>query len=555
MPGVTVAADQTQTVNQTMTKRLKEITRVTARSSGGAFQPSQTTDTYTVTAKQAEQVLGNNINLSESQLIASLPGAMLDSSGYPVIRGGRENEESFQFEGIPYTDAFTNQFVNTLSLPGLGLQNAQLTPGIGDASQDNQGTGTLNLVVKRGSFPGFANVEGAVGTPSFRHSLNVEYGFASPNGRISDYVSFAGRNFSPVYVNSDLSVNRFVKLNLESDREFINNLVFRFGNENRQSLQFFADLADHHFLYGAANPNIFFANNDPYYQRLAYIYSGGLLSRGQNGTIAGLTPLDPYQTGQNETLGQANREAEAYYQPNASFKLQYTNNLNSSTFLSLMAYKTNAVVDFSFPEPGYGFANSFFSQQGGQTSGTKLDITKQLGDKNLLKIGAALAYLHPVYDQPSTKTGVLNTIFSPNAEFLDFLPADNNCPTGTNSDCGYLAANGVAPGTRIPVGYENAVSNRTDSAVYFNDTFTPNDKLKIDAGLRLNKTVVHADLPLGIDPATCEYYLPAVTYTPPVDANGQPTTAVPGNCGTATFHNGSDYFQPSVLQPTIAASY
>lgn len=558
IPGVTVAADQTQTVNQALTKRLKEIYHVTARAAGGAFQPSQTTDTYTVTAKQAQQVLGNNVNLSESQLIASLPGAMLDSSGYPVIRGGRENEESFQFEGIPYTDAFTNQFVNTLSLPGLGLQNAQLTPGVGDASQENAGTGTLNLVVKRGSYPAFANVELAAGMPSFRHSLNAEYGFATPDGRISNYMTFAGRNFAPTYVNSDASVNRFYKLGLESDREFVNNLVFRFGNQNRQSLQFFADLADHHFLYNDASGLVPFASADPYYRRYAGLYSGLFYGAPlSNQQVGNLTTLDPYQTNQDELLAQAHANPYAYYQPNASFKLQYTNNLNSSTFLSLMAYKTNAVVQFAFPEDGVGpFNFNAELQQGGQTMGTKLDITKQLGDKNLLKAGASFAYLHPTYDQPWTKYGVFNTIFSGNAEYLDFLPADANCPTGNPGDCGYLARNGIPAGTRIPPSYENAISNRLDSSIYVNDTFTPNDKLKIDAGLRLDKTVIHASLPsMGINPATCEYYLPPVSYTPPVDASGNPTTAVPGNCGSATFNTGAQYFQPTVAQPVIAVSY
>ena len=562
-PGISVAADQTQTQNAALTKQLVTIAKVTARSSGGAYQPSQTSDTYTVTAKQAEQVLGNNINLSESQLIASLPGAMLDSSGYPVIRGGRENEENFQFEGIPYTDAFTNQFVNSLGLPGQGLQSAQLTPGVGDASSENSGTGTLNLIVKRGSYPGFANVEAAVGTPSFRHSLNAEYGFASPDGRISDYMSFAGRDFSPTYLHNVNDIGRFYHLRLESDREFVNNLVFRFGNQNRQSLQFFSDFADHHFLFGPNNLNALpFASADPYYQLYARIYSGAFYGAPlTSNQVASLTPLDPYQTNQNESLGQANREPFAYYQPNASFKLEYTNNLNSSTFLALTAYKTNAVVQFSFPLYGVGpfnFASDL--QQGGQTTGVKLDLTKQAGDKNLIKVGGSFAYLHPIYDQPWTKFGLFNTIFSGNAEFLDFLPADNNCPTivsgGSPTDCGYLATQGVPAGTRVPNSYENAISNRLDSSIYINDTFTPNDKLKIDAGLRIDKTVIHADLPsLGINPATCEYYLPAITYTPPVDANGNPTTAVPGNCGSATFNSGKEYFQPSVAQPILAVSY
>ena len=83
----------------------------------------------------------------------AVPGASLDSSGYPTIRGGRENEQGFQFEGIPYTDAFTNQFVVTLATPAFGLLSVQLTPGAGSAAFGNNGTGSLNLISRKGSYP------------------------------------------------------------------------------------------------------------------------------------------------------------------------------------------------------------------------------------------------------------------------------------------------------------------------------------------------------------------------------------------------------------------
>ncbi|MFN2449660.1 MAG: TonB-dependent receptor domain-containing protein [Candidatus Baltobacteraceae bacterium] len=561
-PGVAVFADLTATASASMTKELRTIAKVTSRSAGGAFQPNQTVDTYTVTAAQANQILGNNINLSESQLIASLPGASFDSSGYPVIRGGRENEESFQFEGIPYTDAFTNQFVNTLSLPGLGLQSAQLTPGVSNATFASQGTGALNLIVKRGTYPGFATGQLAVGEPSFRHSANFEWGWATPDGHWSNYMSFAGRNLAPQYRYNSLDIGRFGSTQMESDREFINNLVYRFGKNNGQSLQVFADVADHHFYegYGGYGATCF-ASCDPAFLRNASAFTGIDFpncygTSNTAGSIAGngatncadilsIVPLDPYQRSASETLAQANRNYETYYQPNASYKLQYTNNLNSSTYLSVMAYKTNAVVIFDFPEGSgtnpFGF-NSHL-QQGGQTTGGKIDLTKQLSEKHVLKLGGNFAWLHPVYDQPWTTFGFWNGVFG-NGEVYDFLsPAQG----GT----GYLAANGIPAGTRMPPSYESANSNRQDFGVYLNDTWTPNARLNVDIGVRMDGTNQKFNFPVGMN-ANCEFYYLPTSITAPADPSGIRT---PGDCGTATFDVGNNKLRPRVVQPVMAVSW
>ena len=93
---------------------------------------------------------------------------MADSSGYPVIHGGREYEEDFEFEGIPYVDAYSNQFTNSLAIPTGGVQLLQLTTGAGDASQPGGGTGAFNVVAKRGTYPGYAQVAARRRWPRFR---------------------------------------------------------------------------------------------------------------------------------------------------------------------------------------------------------------------------------------------------------------------------------------------------------------------------------------------------------------------------------------------------
>src|SRR5215472_4428422 len=191
--GVSVFADQATRADARLPRGLRTIATVPVRAMAGAYQPTQTVDTYTVTSQTINSIQGNSMNISETNLITSLPGASADSSGYPTIRGGRENEEGFEFEGIPYVDAFTNQFTNTLATPGLGLASAQLTPGAGNASFGNNGTGSLNLLAKRGTYPGYANAQVAVGGPGYFHGLNVEYGTAGQDGRWSEYFAFAGQ--------------------------------------------------------------------------------------------------------------------------------------------------------------------------------------------------------------------------------------------------------------------------------------------------------------------------------------------------------------------------
>ncbi|MGZ3496690.1 MAG: hypothetical protein ACXWNK_00770 [Vulcanimicrobiaceae bacterium] len=53
-----------------MRKSLRTIANVRSRSAGGAFQPNQTADTYTVTSAQIAAIQGSPVNISEKNLLA-----------------------------------------------------------------------------------------------------------------------------------------------------------------------------------------------------------------------------------------------------------------------------------------------------------------------------------------------------------------------------------------------------------------------------------------------------------------------------------------------------
>jgi hypothetical protein len=494
--GVTINPTITTTVNTTMSAQLKTIGSVTTRSSGvSAFQPQQPQDTYSVNANQIQTILGKSHAVSETELIISLPGASLDSSGYPVLRGGRENDEGFQYEGIDYTDAFTHQFVNSLALNG--VQNFQLSPGAGDASVGNVGTGQINATVKRGTFPAFGSFEGDLRSPNFDHAFDGEYGWATPTGSISSYTSIqaeneafgcgaAGTNCN--YVGDQLAEN------YTTARDFIENAVFKFGKNKNQSLQLFYQNEQYEFYL-----NTMFQNPQtlPYrVDQADYLaYASGQLGISP-GEWAAIEPFEYGQTAETQLIG---RPAFSYNQPNATIKLQYSNNLSASTFMTVKAYRVNATVIFDGPysaQPcqGLGLNCDDTSLQGGLRSGVAADFTSQIGTKHLLGFGAKYEFVHPIDTYQSSSLGSTAIAFS-GIDPYDFLsPSTPSCVGAPPGLCGYLpGAVGLNPldpnaDVRMPDYNQSPVANRHDLGYYIQDQFQASDKLKITAGLRIDQS-------------------------------------------------------------------
>jgi Carboxypeptidase regulatory-like domain/TonB dependent receptor len=492
--GVNVFADQVANVTQTLARSLVTIGRVTARSQTGAYQPTQTQDTYSYGASQIDTQLGKSDQVSESSLIFTLPGASRDSSGYPVIRGGRENEEGYEYEGIPYTDAFTNQFVNSLALNG-GVSQLQLTPGAGDASTGNNGTGTLNLIAKRGARPAFGQIDLEALVDPYSHHLQAEYGFATPNGRISNYIGFLGTRDATQLGQwgtpaANISAGTFYGRSFQSSNDLTDNFFYKFGRDNNQSIQIFYENEQDDFFanYGGIS-TLCFETCDKFALANLNAFNLGLLSTQQ---IQAVTGLDPYQTSPTQMLNRY----DASYQPNDTFKVQYSNNIDASTFVTAKFYKVNAVTTFDEPNPGQTYI-SYVALQGGQSTGFTLDGTKQLNSKNLLKIGGQYAFLHPVFNYANPEYGelALSGFGSGAFEVFDFLPPSEPSGGGCYSyyvgvpTCGYIY-NQFNPNNepRIPDFLETTGTNRQDYAGYLNDTFTASDKLKIDLGIRVDGT-------------------------------------------------------------------
>lgn len=492
--GISVFQDNVARVDEALNKALRTIGRTTARGTSGAYQPTQTQDTYTVNSAQIETVNGRSFNTSESNLLTSLPGASLDSSGYPVLRGGRENESGYSFEGIPIADSYSNQFQNSLSVVGIG--SFQVVPGAGNATIGNAGTGSINYTAKRGTYPAFGSIEAEVQNTPFTHQFTFEYGFATPSGNLSNYVSFIGQRngfqYGPRGLRSVDNGTFSTGTNDTTENNFVDNFVYKFGKDKSYELQgLYQNQVDRFGSnYGGGIGTLHDPLSDP------YLLSGITLS--SIPAFLGFTQAE-FNNTYASLPGHPNGALlpqSATFQPNEVYKVQLSHNFDPSTFLRLAYYGVNAITTFDLPD-----YNNFggYELQGSDRTGVSADFTKQLNSRNLLQIGGKFEYQKPTfaiesYDDAAEATGGLGPFFgigtAKGFEFPDFLsPTDANCATtlanlGLTAKCGYLSRFFGANVPKIPLYDRTSQVDRGDFALYINDQLTASDRLRFELGVR-----------------------------------------------------------------------
>ncbi|MGA9945898.1 MAG: TonB-dependent receptor [Candidatus Cybelea sp.] len=201
LTGVSIFADQLQTIRVTLAPSLRTIAHVTARSSMDLVKSGTTSDVYSVnsTVAQAAAGLGGGGNLNNAySAIASVPGAYVPANqqGWNqvvYIRGGNFDQVGYEFDGVPVNRSFDNYPGSTAG--SLGQQELQVYAGGGTAGESASGlAGFINQVIKTGTFPGYATVNGGVGSTTYYHNLQVEAGGATPDRMFSYYVGIGGYN-------------------------------------------------------------------------------------------------------------------------------------------------------------------------------------------------------------------------------------------------------------------------------------------------------------------------------------------------------------------------
>jgi hypothetical protein len=199
--GVSVFADQSQSIPIALQKSLKQIARVTSRSSLSPVRPGTGTDVYSVNPglTSAASTLGGGGGLNSAySAIAAMPGSYVPPNQVGVnqtvyIRGGYPDQIGYEYDGVPINRSFDNYPGNAETT--LGQQELQIYAGGGEADANATGlAGFINQVIKTGTYPGFAVGGLALGTPTFYHDARIEAGGSTPDRLFSYYVGVSGTN-------------------------------------------------------------------------------------------------------------------------------------------------------------------------------------------------------------------------------------------------------------------------------------------------------------------------------------------------------------------------
>ncbi len=496
LSGITITGDQNVSLsNLKLSKSLKTIGAV-RRTISSAYQPGQTTDSITVAGDRIDAATGKSQSTDERALVTSVPGATLTNSGAISIRGGLTSEVGYQFDGIPYSDPFLQQNESSNRFNGLG--SLQVVEGAGDATQGNVGGGVVNLVPKRGAYPGFGNLDLEIGGPNYNHSLAFEGGIASQNGRISDYFSYSGSRSAP-YVGpfgaNTASLATYYTPNYQTNDDFVNNFIFKFGKDSNQSLQVLYQnrlFRDYGYSGGTTNQEYYLydpavidqANTAPnFFQQ--YLGATAGLAYFQN-HVLGLLPGTPTSASAAQNLYGYQYAAV----PTSALKLEYDFNISQNLLLQARYYNSNSISVENGAVGGAigGNTEPTVSITGGQRSGLIADLIDQTGTKNTITFHVEYSNIDPQFTEsdPESIVGLLgNGTVGQTASLADFLPLVNGqCPVQGGCYLSSYFPNGVP---RVPEGGINYHGSLfQDSAVALRDQFHATSRLNFDVGARVD---------------------------------------------------------------------
>jgi hypothetical protein len=196
--GLTVFADQVQQIALVAPRALKII--ATQHTTAAALvKPGVGGDLYNITPaqQQASAALGGGGNLNNAySAISAVPGIMTPTGGagweqMVVIHGENPYTTGYEYDGVPINRAF-DQYIST-NFTNLGLQELQVYTGGGPVSISSSGiSGFINQVIKTGTYPGYASLQGGIGGPTFYHEAEFEAGGSTPDRNFSYYVGLSG---------------------------------------------------------------------------------------------------------------------------------------------------------------------------------------------------------------------------------------------------------------------------------------------------------------------------------------------------------------------------
>ncbi|HEV3154690.1 MAG TPA: carboxypeptidase-like regulatory domain-containing protein [Candidatus Baltobacteraceae bacterium] len=586
-PGVAVFGDETDSVGVIrMNASLRTIVHVNARARSGAYQPTQTQDVTTISGQRITQALGSATSKNETNLILAAPGAMQDSQGNITVRGSLNVELGYQYDGVNFTNPFFDGNAGSGynetgsgylgNITGGSGGSLQVVSGSGDATQGNIGAGVINIVPPRGTYPASGLLSAAVSEPFYGHDFDVNYAWATPNNRFSDFFSYDGIRSVPQYAPYGVdasTIGQYYGLSSVTHDDIQNNFVFRFGHNNNMAFQWLNRSSDERQYgnYGGLQQATYYPYNPiaaaPYVQACGFI-GGGPCFPGVTDASGNVlqTPAQEYAAttflfpGVPSTNILPTQDEEVADTPLAFNKLGYTWNINPTTFLNLNyanLYNQNIAHGYT-----NGSFTPFLIENGGQRVFGDMELTHQFGQNHTTTLAVRYEDDLPRWHQEGyfqLDTMGLGSLYNavagigyPSADDFYVPPnqgqpvsAANPCPTvpflGTPGSCyvySYMLAhglwNGLASMPRIPtqgLDYHHTIFH--ESGIGLRDQWTVNSRLHLDYGLRLDAD----NLDWGANP-----------YNTSPTALSNPSDVNPSGLN-------NDFLRPRIFQPRFAASY
>jgi hypothetical protein len=506
VPGVTVIGDQSTSVGVlSLATRLTTIGRVQARSISNAFQPTQTTDSYTINQSQILQSTGKAYSTNENSALLSVPGVTLTNNSSPTssqvtIRGGAAYEVGYQLDGVPFREPFLNGNGSFGLMNGVG--NVQVVEGAADATQAGVGVGVINVVPSRGSGPGSGSIDLELGGPNLNHQYGVNYGFSTPDNRISESFSYTGQYYAPYngysFTNQQQYGNYF-STNRVKDDQIVNNFFYKFGKNLNQQIQVLYMNVSQVGWQGVTGTGGLY---DPVLNPGALVYYPyDTLTQGTAAAIqGGYTPAEyasitALSNGVPATNQPVPGPQQNFSNQTRFFKVEYDNNLSSNTFLALRYYNW-AGLEYSDSSYTVGAWNtgfpgvSAYEVTGGQTTGVNLDVIHQFAPNLTVSLNGQYNVLDPIFDlqEPQIESIALGlgTGLTNQPSSADWLPGGYVY----TAFCGAtpLQASGAVPSClpRQPmwgIGYNGTIFQNWGSGIRFQ--YSPTTALKMDLGVRL----------------------------------------------------------------------
>jgi hypothetical protein len=394
--GVSVFQEEKHEQDAVLPKGLKTIAQVHSRSETSLVQPTQTADQYVVNQQTMEDITGTPMTIEQSQVLNALPGFTRTSGGAPTIRGGAINDLGYEMEGVDIKEPVLGLFTNNGALAG--VQQLTVSVGAFDVASGNTNEGTINEIVKQGSYPGFADVALFKNAGYYYDGLAAEAGGGTKDGRFTWYgathivrdANVVGSGaFEPLAVGSTSNV---------SVNESVFNLFYRWGKDDRNQLQYFGETGFNTYWYNwllDPSKTPYASNNQLVWASLAggnCNYEGTALVENCGQLVADAMPPFPGQSNLNANTNYPDGENNQH----AVQKIEWHHQISPAAFFSIDVSKAFEFDNFEVPWGGGAFAD-YSLNNASRNYGFVGTYSNQISSRHNITAGAATVTELPGY--------------------------------------------------------------------------------------------------------------------------------------------------------------